>query len=75
MVEGGDRLARHPVQVVLDVNDLPCLKLVGLPAAVADAYPEILPHCRLVTQKPGGHGAVREFCDLMLAAQGRLPAP
>lgn len=58
-----------------DVNDLPCLKLVGLPAAVADAYPEILPHCRLVTQKPGGHGAVREFCDLLLAAQGRLPAP
>ena len=57
-----------------DVNDLPCLKLVGLPACVADAYPEIVPHCLLVTKKPGGYGAVREFCDFMLAAQGLLPA-
>lgn len=53
-----------------DVNDLPCLELVGLPACVADAYPEIVPHCVLVTQKPGGHGAVREFCDFFLAAKG-----
>lgn len=57
-----------------DVNDLPCLKLVGLPAGVADAYPEIVPHCVLITQKPGGHGAVREFCDILLAAKGLLPA-
>src|SRR3569833_2568385 len=57
-----------------DINDLPCLKLVGLPASVADAYPEIVPHCVLVTQRAGGHGAVREFCDFFLSAKDLLPA-
>lgn len=57
-----------------DINDLPCLKLVGLPACVADAYPEIVPHCLLRMQRPGGRGAVREFCDYLLAAKGLLPA-
>lgn len=57
-----------------DVNDLPCLKLVGLPACVADAYPEIVPYCVLRTEKSGGHGAVREFCDYLLAAKGLLPS-
>jgi len=57
-----------------DINDLPCLKLVGLPACVADAYPEIVPHCVLVTQRAGGHGAVREFCDFFLSAKDLLPA-
>jgi len=52
-----------------DVNDLGCLELVGLPVAVADAYPEILKVAALVLSRPGGHGAVREFCDLLLAAR------
>ena len=48
-----------------DINDLPALKIVGLPVAVADAYPEILPFVRYVTKKTGGNGAVREVCDLI----------
>lgn len=52
-----------------DVNDLGCLRLVGLPVAVADAYPEVLKVATLVLSRPGGHGAVREFCDLLLAAR------
>src|SRR3569623_3228194 len=36
-----------------DVNALPCLKLVGLPACVADAYPAIVPHCVLVPHRAG----------------------
>ena len=47
-----------------DINDLPCLECVGLPIVVQDAYPEVLPTARFQTQRPGGHGAVREICDL-----------
>jgi 3-deoxy-D-manno-octulosonate 8-phosphate phosphatase (KDO 8-P phosphatase) len=46
-----------------DINDIPALKIVGLPVAVADAYPEILEHVLYITNKPGGFGAVREICD------------
>lgn len=49
-----------------DVNDLPCLRVVGLPMAVADSYPEILAVAKLVTQRPGGYGAVREVTDMFL---------
>jgi len=49
-----------------DVNDLACLELVGLPVVVADAHPDAAAAARLVLTRPGGHGAVREFCDLVL---------
>lgn len=52
-----------------DINDIPALKLVGFPVAVADAYPEIYPHVLYRTQKPGGMGAVREICDLVCNAK------
>ncbi|MDH7487333.1 MAG: HAD hydrolase family protein [Anaerolineae bacterium] len=47
-----------------DVNDLPCLASVGLPIVVHDAHPDVIPHARYRTQARGGHGAVREVCDL-----------
>jgi YrbI family 3-deoxy-D-manno-octulosonate 8-phosphate phosphatase len=46
-----------------DINDLECLAVVGLPACVADAYPEVLAVSKFITVKKGGEGAVREFCD------------
>ena len=49
-----------------DVNDLECLRWVGLPIAVCDAMPEVLAIAKWITTKPGGHGAVREVCDLLL---------
>ena len=49
-----------------DVNDIECLRLVGLPIVVADAHPDVLPLGRLRTTRLGGHGAVREICDLLL---------
>lgn len=56
-----------------DINDIPAFKAVGFPIAVADAYPEIFPHVLYRTTKSGGHGAVREVCDLILhAKQGTL---
>jgi len=47
-----------------DINDLPCLTRVGLPIAVQDAHPDVIPHARYQTNARGGHGAVREVCDL-----------
>jgi YrbI family 3-deoxy-D-manno-octulosonate 8-phosphate phosphatase len=55
------------VYVGNDVNDLSCLRLVGYPVAVADAHPAVLAASRLVLTQRGGHGAVREFCDRLLA--------
>lgn len=49
-----------------DINDSPCLDLVGLPACVADAYPAVKQQCLLTTDKRGGEGAVREFCDFLM---------
>ncbi|MBI5409322.1 MAG: HAD hydrolase family protein [Nitrospirae bacterium] len=48
-----------------DINDLECLKIVGLPVCVSDAYPEVIKASLHVTKAKGGHGAVREFCDFV----------
>lgn len=50
-----------------DVNDLHCMRWVGVPIAVADAIPEVRAVSRLVTIRTGGQGAVREVCDLILS--------
>lgn len=55
-----------------DLQDLPLLRRVGLAVAVADAHEAILPHVHWVTTQPGGSGAAREVCDLVLRAQGAL---
>ncbi|NOZ71200.1 MAG: HAD hydrolase family protein [Chloroflexi bacterium] len=47
-----------------DINDLPALQFVGLPIVVQDAHPDVVPFARYRTQCTGGHGAVREICDL-----------
>jgi 3-deoxy-D-manno-octulosonate 8-phosphate phosphatase (KDO 8-P phosphatase) len=52
-----------------DVNDVALLRRVGLAAAPADARPEARAAAHLVTAAPGGRGAVRELCDLLLAAK------
>ncbi|PWC04972.1 acylneuraminate cytidylyltransferase [Agromyces badenianii] len=52
-----------------DRGDLPALELVGWPVAVPDAAPEALAAARHVLTQPGGHGAVRELADLILAAR------
>ena len=51
------------------VVDLPAMRLAGLAVAVADAHTEVRDEADWVTSLPGGHGAVREVCDFMLAAQ------
>lgn len=48
-----------------DVNDLPCLEVVGCAVAVADAYDEVLAVADVVLSRPGGHGALRELADAL----------
>jgi N-acylneuraminate cytidylyltransferase len=50
------------------VNDLPSFDLVGCAVAVADAHPEVLSRADIVLERPGGHGAVRELCDSIVAS-------
>ncbi len=57
----------HVAYMGNDINDLPCFDLVGWSVAVADAQPEVIRAADFVTTKTGGHGAVREICDLILA--------
>ena len=52
-----------------DINDLGPMELVGWPVAVADAHPAVRRMARLVLSHSGGHGAVRELCDLVLEAR------
>jgi len=54
-----------------DVNDVPLLRRVGLAACPADARPEVKEVVHFVARSPGGRGAVRELCDLVLRAKGR----
>ena len=53
-----------------DWIDLPLLTRVGLSATVADGAPEVRQIVDYVTRKPGGKGAVRELCDLIIEAKG-----
>jgi 3-deoxy-D-manno-octulosonate 8-phosphate phosphatase (KDO 8-P phosphatase) len=55
-----------------DVMDLAVMGLCGFSAAPANAHDAVLARAALVTRKEGGRGAVREVCDFILAAQGRL---
>jgi 3-deoxy-D-manno-octulosonate 8-phosphate phosphatase (KDO 8-P phosphatase) len=55
-----------------DIPDLAVLRRVGLPAAVANATPQVRDMAVWESTKRGGHGAVREFCDELLRARGCL---
>ena len=54
-----------------DWIDLPVLIRAGLAVTVADADEHVKQHVHWITQRKGGEGAVREICNLLLAAQGK----
>jgi YrbI family 3-deoxy-D-manno-octulosonate 8-phosphate phosphatase len=51
-----------------DENDLEAMRWVGLPIAVANAEKSIFPFAKIVTNRNGGDGAVREICEMFYAA-------
>ncbi|MEW6239282.1 MAG: acylneuraminate cytidylyltransferase [Chloroflexota bacterium] len=58
--------ASQVIYIGNDLNDLPCFEIAGWAVAVADAYPEVLRAADHVLTRAGGHGAVRELCELVL---------
>ncbi|MEO8355854.1 MAG: acylneuraminate cytidylyltransferase [Chloroflexota bacterium] len=58
--------AGNVIYIGNDINDLPCFEVAGWSVAVADAFPEVLRAADHVLARPGGHGALRELCDLLL---------
>lgn len=61
----------HAAYVGDDVVDIPLMRRCALAVAVADATPDTRAAAHYVTQRPGGFGAVREVCELILKAQGQ----
>ncbi len=58
--------AENVIYLGNDLNDLPCFEVAGWSVAVADAYPEVIRAADHVLTKTGGHGAIRELCELIL---------
>ena len=57
-----------------DLPDLPVLRRCGLAACVPEAPALVRSHSHYVAERSGGAGAVRELCELLMAAQGTLEA-
>ena len=71
------RLGVQPAECAFvgdDLPDLPVMKNCGFAVAVANAVDEVKACAHYVTRASGGRGAVREFCELVLRAQGQLAA-
>ena len=52
-----------------DVVDVPAMQQVALALTVQDAHPDVIPVAHWRSRLPGGNGAVREACDLLLSAR------
>jgi 3-deoxy-D-manno-octulosonate 8-phosphate phosphatase (KDO 8-P phosphatase) len=57
-----------------DWPDLPVFARAAFACAPANAHAEVKARAHHVTAASGGHGAAREFCDLLLMASGRYAA-
>ena len=55
-----------------DLPDLAILSRVGLAATVSHAFPSVRDRCHWCATRPAGAGAVREFIEFLLQAQGSL---
>ena len=55
-----------------DVIDLPPMRRAGLALTVADGHALVVSHSHWVSQNVGGAGAVREACELLMHAHGKL---
>jgi 3-deoxy-D-manno-octulosonate 8-phosphate phosphatase (KDO 8-P phosphatase) len=57
-----------------DINDVPCMKKVGLAACVPDAADGVSDFVHVIVRRRGGDGALRELIEIVLRAQGRWSA-
>lgn len=63
--------AENVVYIGNDLNDIPCFEIAGWSVAVADAYPEVIRTADHILTRAGGHGALRELCDLILSKDSK----
>lgn len=67
-------LGRHEIAYIGDdVNDLPAFAVAGLAACPSDAEAEVKAAAHVVLRREGGHGAFREFAELLLKFADRCP--
>jgi 3-deoxy-D-manno-octulosonate 8-phosphate phosphatase (KDO 8-P phosphatase) len=57
-----------------DVVDLPVMTFCGFSATPGDGHALVAQYATLTTVRGGGRGAVREVCEFILEAQGKLDA-
>lgn len=55
-----------------DVVDLPVMRRVGLSLSVPNAPKLVHDNAHYISGRQGGHGAVREVCELIMSIQGTL---
>lgn len=63
---------QHTAYIGDDLIDWPVMEKVALKVCVADGHPLLAQRANYVTTIKGGHGAVREVCDLILFARNEL---
>ncbi|HET58876.1 MAG TPA: acylneuraminate cytidylyltransferase [Chloroflexi bacterium] len=56
-----------------DINDIPCFPMVAYAAVVADANKKARQAADRILQHKGGHGAVRELCEMILEHNQKIP--
>ena len=66
--------AKQTAHIGDDLLDLPIMTKVGFAVAVQDANFAVKKYAHWCTQTPGGQGAVREVCDLIMHVQGHFEA-
>jgi 3-deoxy-D-manno-octulosonate 8-phosphate phosphatase (KDO 8-P phosphatase) len=66
--------AKYTASMGDDIPDLGMFELSDLCFSVTDGHPSVKQQATYVTQHSGGFGAVREICDLILLAKGKLNA-
>ncbi len=55
-----------------DVVDLPIMSQLNFAIAVQNAHPFVKQHAHWITDRSGGHGAVRDVCEFIMEAKGLL---
>lgn len=68
-----ERLGVKPAQIAYvgdDIQDIPIMKMVGIPIAVQNAVSAVKACSSYVTKSRGGHGAVREVVEWLLEIRG-----
>lgn len=76
MQEIASKYSLNPEQIAFigdDALDIPVLEKVGLAACPPQAHFSVKKHIHYITNTLGGHGAAREFIDLILIAQEKIP--